>query len=124
MVRRNEDGQLKALKLSLNEWWQIEFGREIDKQFISAAIESMILEQKEKFCFKRIGHLSGEDLMAFKEIWNEEPISKETIEVAEGTRVAGQSEESLPDAGKGVRSGRNIGSKRHSADGSKKDNRG
>jgi len=121
MVRRNEDLQLKELKKSLSDWWLTEFGREIDSEFIALALENMIKEQKDKFCFKRIGHLSGDDLIAFRDIWNEkEPARKEeAAQVATETRVAGQSEESLPDAGEGVWDRRDKRSKRHPSNGSK-----
>lgn len=126
-MRRNDDVYLKGLKQGLLDWYKLEYGCDLDLSVVSKYVEKMVCDDTELFLFKRLGHLKGEDLLVFRDILNgkeeilREPTREEAAQVADDTGVARQSEESVPDAGKGVRSRRNLNSKRHSSNGSKSD---
>ena len=126
MVRRNEDLQLEELSKNIEKWYLEEFGEEINKQTFAELLYEMIGKDVSAFCFKRLSHLKGEDLIKFTRIWigketTAEPTSKEA-QVADSARVAGQSEESPKDVGEGIRHQPNKRGKRHSGNGSLKNN--
>lgn len=126
-MRRNDDEYLKGLKQSLFNWYKEEYGCELDQKVVNEYVQKMIFDDTQLFLFKRINHLKGEDLLVFRDILNDkekalrESTREEAAQVANDTGVARQSEESVPDAGKGVRGRRNLNSKRHPSNGSKSD---
>ena len=131
MVRRNEDITLSELKSNIKEWFSVEFGCDIDMAEINRIINDMIQKDIEMFTFKRLGHLKGEDLRAFRKIWNEpeetelQKLAREkAAQVADDAGVAGQGKESPVDAGEGVQPRPNLDGKRHRGNGSKQNNRG
>lgn len=86
-MRKNENEALELLLYNVRKWYQEEFGEELGRGPLTEFIANTIAERRLSFFKKRLGHLTDEDFLVFKTIWEYYGIRKEGREATKGVET-------------------------------------